>query len=123
MSPKVFRVSVRDGEGYVGWLASYFNVPGLFGSVIHQSANYIGVGPTFPSSTKQFDTFPGLDLLRSVAAEIRLPAFAIGGITQENLSEVLATGVTRVAASGEVTTAGDPAATAGELLSAIISRQ
>ena len=43
-------------------------------------ANYIGVGPTFPSGTKQFEQFPGVELLRAVAAEIRLPAFAIGGI-------------------------------------------
>ena len=43
-------------------------------------ANYIGVGPVFPSTTKQFAEFPGLELLRAVSAEIRLPAFAIGGI-------------------------------------------
>ena len=48
-------------------------------------ANYIGVGPTFPSETKQFEQFPGVELLRAVAAEIRLPAFAIGGITRENV--------------------------------------
>ena len=47
-------------------------------------ANYIGVGPTFPSNTKTFDQFPGLDLLRAVAAEIRLPAFAIGGISRKS---------------------------------------
>ena len=65
-------------------------------------ANYIGVGPTFPSGTKQFDQFPGLDLLRAVADEIRLPAFAIGGIGPENLSEVLQTGIGRIAVSGAV---------------------
>ncbi len=73
-------------------------------------ANYIGVGPTFPSGTKHFDAFPGLDLLRAVAAEIRLPAFAIGGITLDNLSEVLATGISRVAISGAIAAAADPAA-------------
>jgi len=43
LSPKVFRVSIRDGEGYIGYLTSFFNVPALFGSVTYQSRNYIGV--------------------------------------------------------------------------------
>lgn len=42
LSPKVFRVSVRDGKGYIGYLTSFFNVPGVFGSVPYQSNNYIG---------------------------------------------------------------------------------
>jgi len=42
--PGVFRVSVRDGDGYLGFLTSFFNVPGLFGSTPYQSLNYIGVG-------------------------------------------------------------------------------
>jgi len=75
-------------------------------------ANYIGVGPTFPSGTKQFEQFPGMELLRSVAAEIRLPAFAIGGITRENLPEVLSAGFRRIALSGAITTAADPAVAA-----------
>jgi thiamine-phosphate pyrophosphorylase len=75
-------------------------------------ANYIGVGPTFPSETKQFDQFPGLELLRAVAAEIRLPAFAIGGIGPENLAEVLQTGIGRVAVSGAILDAPDPAVAA-----------
>lgn len=69
-------------------------------------ANYIGCGPTFASGTKHFDHFPGLDFLRQVAAEIALPAFAIGGITANNLAEVLATGFTRAAASGAISTTG-----------------
>ncbi len=43
LSPDVMRVSVRDGEGYIGWLSSFFNVPGLFGSVVQQSSGYVGV--------------------------------------------------------------------------------
>jgi thiamine-phosphate pyrophosphorylase len=73
-------------------------------------ANYLGCGPTFPSSTKHFDHFPGLELLRQVAAEVALPAFAIGGITLENLPQVLATGFTRVAVGGALAAVSDPAA-------------
>jgi thiamine-phosphate pyrophosphorylase len=70
-------------------------------------ASYIGCGPTFPSGTKSFDHYPGLDLLRAVAREVGLPAFAIGGITQSNLSDVLAAGFSRVAVSGSIAGAAD----------------
>jgi hypothetical protein len=43
LSPEVFRVSVRAGAGYLGWLASFYNVPAVFGSTPYQSRNYIGV--------------------------------------------------------------------------------
>jgi thiamine-phosphate pyrophosphorylase len=70
-------------------------------------ANYLGCGPTFPSGTKHFDEFPGLGFLRQVAAEIALPAFAIGGITAENVPQVLTTGFTRVAVSGAIAASRD----------------
>ncbi|MCC6124984.1 MAG: thiamine phosphate synthase [Pirellulales bacterium] len=79
-------------------------------------ANYIGVGPTFPTATKDFSVFPGLELLRQVAAEIRLPAFAIGGITPDNLPEVLATGIGRVAVSGAIAHAENPPRAANDIL-------
>ncbi len=78
-------------------------------------ANYIGVGPTFPSGTKHFEQFPGIGLLTAVAGEIRLPAFAIGGITRENMPEVRGAGFSRIAVSGAITKADDPAAAAREL--------
>lgn len=71
-------------------------------------ANYIGVGPTFPSSTKQFTAFGGTELLRSVGDTIRLPAFAIGGITLELLDEALATGMCRVAVGAAITQSSAP---------------
>src|SRR5206468_11654961 len=33
---------------------------------ILDGANYIGIGPTFPSATKEFPEFPGLDLVSRV---------------------------------------------------------
>ena len=75
---------------------------------VGDGANYIGVGPVFPSTTKNFTTFPGLELLRSVALKIRLPVFAIGGIDQNNLAQVLGTGCSRVAVSGAVLHSDDP---------------
>ena len=44
------------------------------------AADYLGVGPTFASQTKEFPQLAGLDFVRQVAAEITLPWFAIGGM-------------------------------------------
>ncbi len=82
-------------------------------------ADYIGCGPTFPSSTKEFKRFVGLDLLRAVGQEISLPAFAIGGISRHNVAEVFAAGFARIALSGAVVNADDPAAETAALLEEI----
>ncbi|MDB5309666.1 MAG: thiE [Gemmataceae bacterium] len=71
-------------------------------------ADYIGVGPTFPSKTKVFDAFPGLAFVRTVAAETSLPAFALGGISPENIGQVVAAGGQRVAVGSAVSQAEDP---------------
>lgn len=82
-------------------------------------ASYIGVGPTFPSITKQFDNFAGLDFLRQIAAEISLPAFAIGGIKFDNVAHVLRAGLQRVAVGAAVVDAADPAEAARQLLACL----
>lgn len=43
LSPKVFRVSYMLDSSYLGYLTTFFNVPGIFGSMPYQSRNYIGV--------------------------------------------------------------------------------
>ena len=80
-----------------------------------EGANYIGCGPTFPSATKSFQQFPGLAYLRQVSQEISLPAFAIGGINGENVSDVCQAGMSRVAISQSVVNMPDPARAAREL--------
>lgn len=79
-------------------------------------ADYIGVGPVFTSQTKQFTEYPGVSLLQEVAAEISLPAFAIGGIDVGNLLEVLAAGFKRVAVAAAIVSASDPASATKEIL-------
>ena len=101
-------LSVKDARAIVGTRmligVSTHNIDQARAAVL-DGANYLGAGPTFPSQTKAFDDFAGLDYLREVAAEIRLPTFAIGGITADNLPEVLAAGITRVAVGAAVTEA------------------
>lgn len=86
---------------------------------ILDGADYIGVGPTFPSKTKRFEEFPGLEFVRAVAAETALPAFALGGIDPENVGRVVAAGGRRVAVGAAVAAAADPEAVARVLRSAL----
>lgn len=80
-------------------------------------ASYLGCGPTFPSGTKDFAQLAGLEFLTEVCREISLPAFAIGGITTGNLPQILATGFTRIAVSGAISTSANPTLEAQRLLS------
>jgi thiamine-phosphate pyrophosphorylase len=80
-------------------------------------ADYIGIGPVFPSATKEFEHFPGLGFVRAATAETTLPAFALGGIGPGNLGEVVAAGARRVAVGAAVARADDPQ-TAARLLRA-----
>ncbi|MBA4065935.1 MAG: thiamine phosphate synthase [Isosphaera sp.] len=75
-------------------------------------ADYLGVGPVFPSRTKAFDDFPGLDFVRAAAQETALPAFALGGIAPDNVGRVAAAGARRVAVGAAVASADDPEAAA-----------
>ena len=82
-------------------------------------ADYIGVGPVFPSRTKSFDAFPGPDFVRAAVAETGLPAFALGGIEPGNVAEVVAAGARRIAVGSAITTADNPAQVARLLRSAV----
>jgi thiamine-phosphate pyrophosphorylase len=89
---------------------------------VRDGADYIGCGPTFPSPTKHFQDFPGLDYLRAVQQDVPVPAFAIGGIAIDNVARVLETGVSRVAVGAAVVDADDPARAAREFLTRLKAR-
>ncbi|MGO0123501.1 thiamine phosphate synthase [Desulfothermobacter acidiphilus] len=79
-------------------------------------ADYLGVGPVFFSPTKPELIPGGLELLREVAAQVEVPVVAIGGITVDNVGQVLAVpGVRCVAVVRSVLGALDVAKAAAEL--------
>jgi thiamine-phosphate pyrophosphorylase len=79
-------------------------------AAILAGAGYLGVGPVFPSATKEFSEpeLAGLSYVRVAAETTSLPWFAIGGITEENVDRVLEAGATRVAVSGAVVRSQSP---------------
>jgi thiamine-phosphate pyrophosphorylase len=82
-------------------------------------ASYVGVGPTFPSSTKDFAELSGLEFVRRAAAETSLPAFVIGGVNLETIGSAVAAGARRVAVSAAVAAADEPRVAAAALLAAL----
>jgi len=69
-----------------------------FHSALETSANYIAVGPVFPTTTKQNpDPVIGLELVREAKKLADRPLVAIGGITVERAPEVIAAGADCVA--------------------------
>jgi len=86
-------------------------------------ADYLGIGPCFPSSTKSFGECAPPDFLETVSRELSLPAFAIGGVTLDRLNALAALGVTRVAVASAVTGARDPAAAAAAIIARLAELQ
>ncbi len=82
-------------------------------------ADYLGVGPTFPTMTKSFDEFPGLAFVSQVAQEMALPWFAIGGINADNIDDVTLAGAQRVAISSGICSAPNPRMAAIQFLTAV----
>lgn len=62
----------------------------------YEGADYIGFGPIFTTPTKPDYPPVGLEEIRKVHDAVRIPIFCIGGITLENLPEVIAAGARRV---------------------------
>lgn len=79
-------------------------------------ADYLGVGPIYPSLGKA-DAGPatGIELLTELAKQYPIPLVAIGGITAENAAEVMRAGASGVAVITAVVHALDIVAAARQL--------
>ena len=87
-----------------------------------EDVDYFCVGPCWPTPTKPGRPAPGLDLVRAVASmSADKPWFAIGGIDEHRLDEVLTAGARRVVVVRAITEAADPGAAARRLSAALES--
>jgi thiamine-phosphate diphosphorylase len=70
----------------------------LYRAALATSADYLAVGPIYPTTTKgDPDPVVGLDLIRGAREIADRPLVAIGGITLERAPEVLAAGADSIA--------------------------
>ena len=89
-------------------------------AAVAEEVDYFCVGPCWPTPTKPGRPSPGLGLVRETTAlGTDKPWFAIGGIDEERLPEVLAAGARRIVVVRAITGADDPRAAAGRLRSAL----
>ncbi len=86
---------------------------------ILDGASYVGIGPTFPSTTKEFGDLAGLEFVRQAMAETTLPGFVIGGVNAQTIDAAVAAGARRVAVSAAIAEADDPRSVAATLLAAL----
>jgi thiamine-phosphate pyrophosphorylase len=85
-----------------------------------EDVDYFCVGPCWPTPTKPGRPAPGLDLVRAVASmDPDKPWFAVGGIDEQRLKEVLQAGARRVVVVRAITEAPDPEAAARRLSAAL----
>ncbi|MGN6246519.1 MAG: thiamine phosphate synthase [Motilibacteraceae bacterium] len=80
--------------------------------------DYACIGPCWPTPTKPGRPAAGLGAVRAVAEQAAgwsKPWFAIGGIDEQNLDQVLGTGAHRVVVVRAITEADDPGAAAARL--------
>lgn len=85
-------------------------------------ADYIGLGPMFPTTTKHKDHLAGPAYVRDVLADpalADLPHLAIGGIDPSNITQLRDAGARGVAVSSCVCLAADPAAVCAALLAGL----
>lgn len=74
---------------------------------IKAGADYIAIGPVYPTPTKPFVKAVTLEYVRWAAAHVTIPWFAIGGITLDNLDEVFAAGARRICVVSAILNARD----------------
>ena len=70
--------------------------------------DYLGFGPIFkPGSKQDHDPLVGIEGLRAIRSLTSLPIFAIGGITVENVGEVMRAGTNGIAVISAILKAPD----------------
>ena len=81
-----------------------------------EGANYIAVGAIYPTESKETTEVIGLEMLRLIKKQVNLPLVAIGGITTDNVAEVMASGASSVAVISAIMKAKSPKEAARQIV-------
>ncbi len=104
-SPRIAR-ALLGPAALVG--VTVYGKPGEEQAAEAAGADYLGIGPFFPSPTKPDEPEMPLHLLDTVVRRTRLPVFAIGGIDAARAQQLARHGVAGVAVVSAIMDAADP---------------
>jgi len=89
---------------------------------VHEGADYIAVGPVYPTPTKEGRPAVGTALVSRVAGVVDRPFVAVGGIDLDSAPAVVDAGAPAVAVVRAVYDAPDPAEAARRLHEAVVTK-
>jgi thiamine-phosphate pyrophosphorylase len=111
---------VREQVGPEVLIGLSTHSPEQFDAALRSDADQLSVGPVWATPTKEGRPATGLDYVRYAAEHGgERPWFAIGGINEANLAEVVAAGARRVVVLRAIRDADDPEAAARALAGAL----
>jgi thiamine-phosphate pyrophosphorylase len=97
-----------------GQMSGFAKIIGKSASTIDQAkkaeeegADYLGIGPIFDTPSKEIGKPIGLDIVREARDSLRIPFYLIGGITKDNLDQIIEAGGRRIAVISAVVSSGD----------------
>ncbi len=77
-------------------------------NALKNGCDYIGVGPVFQTSTKKDKEALGIEKIKSLTKDIKIPWFAIGGINKENITSLKNNGISKIAVVSGLLNSKDP---------------
>ena len=70
-------------------------------------ADYLGTGAIFPTTTKENAPITLISTLKTICQRVAIPVVAIGGLTSENIGQLIGTGIAGVAVVRDLMQAED----------------
>ena len=70
-------------------------------------ADYLGTGAIFPTTTKENAPITLISTLKTICQKVAIPVVAIGGLTSENIDQLIGTGIVGVAVVRDLMQAED----------------
>ena len=70
-------------------------------------ADYLGIGAIFPTTTKENTPITLISTLKTICQTVAIPVVAIGGLTSENIDQLIGTGIAGVAVVRDLMQAED----------------
>lgn len=81
-----------------------------------EGADYLGIGPIFDTLSKEITEPIGLSIVPEARHSLRIPFYLIGGITKDNLDQIIEAGATRIAVISAVVLSDDVKSATADLL-------